>query len=471
MHDERYPRTMLASLAPFRKADASLIAIVGGGASGALMTAHLLKCAGDAVRVTLIEPRAQLGRGLAYATENESHRLNVRVSNMSAFPDDPDHFWNWLRGNGHKGEDRFCFVPRLVYGRYLGALVEERLAETDPRRVRWLRETVQSLSERNGAVTLGFSGSEPATFDIAVLCCGHEASETLDAPFVSPWEDPRTWKTAPDSTILILGTGLTMVDAAIALSESGHRGPIVALSRRGLLPQAHRRVEPRPITETELPSPARLSSFLNWLRARAREDMQNGGDWRSVVDGLRPHVQAMWRAMPSRSRQRFLEHARPWWDIHRHRMAPEVEAKIRALQESGQLRILPGHLLKVDAKRDGASVSIRPRASEALVRLEASRIVSCRGLTTDPRRSSNPLVAQLVAEGYARADPLGIGLDVDNDCAIVDASGRASERIFAVGPMSQAAFWESIAVPDIRLQAASLAQRLSERAHSAAPAT
>ena len=206
--------------------------------------------------------------------------------------------------------------------------------------------------------------------------------------------------------------------------QSGHRGPIVALSRRGLLPQAHRRVEPQPITETELPSPARLSSFLNWLRARAREEMQSGGDWRSVFDGLRPHVQAIWRAMPSRSRQRFLEHARPWWDIHRHRMAPEVEAKIRALQESGQLRILPGHLLKVDAKRDGASVSIRPRASEAVVRLEVSRIVSCRGLTSDPRRSSNPLVAQLVAEGYARADPLGIGLDVDNDCAIVDASGR-----------------------------------------------
>ena len=152
-------------------------------------------------------------------------------------------------------------------------------------------------------------------------------------------------------------------------------------------------------------------------------------------------------------------------------MAPEVETKIRALQESGQLRILPGHLLEVNAKRDGASVSIRPRASEALVRLEVSRIVSCRGLTSDPRRSSNPLVAQLVAEGYARADPLGIGLDVDNDCAVVDASGRASERIFAVGPMSQAAFWESIAVPDIRLQAASLARRLTEQAHLAARAT
>jgi uncharacterized NAD(P)/FAD-binding protein YdhS len=461
---------MLASLARLRKADARSIAIVGGGASGALMTAHLLKCAGEAVRVTLIEPREQIGRGLAYATENDSHRLNVRASNMSAFPDDPDHFWRWLRANGHSGEDRFCFLPRLVYGRYLGSLIEDRLAETDQRRVRWLRELVTSMSERDGSVTLRFAGSATAAFDMAVLCCGHEAPESLDAPFVSPWEDPRAWNTAPNSTILILGTGLTMVDAAIALSESGHRGPIVALSRRGLLPHAHRRVEPAPITETELPSPARLASFLRWLRARARVEIQNGGDWRSVVDGLRPHVQAIWRAMPSRSRQRFLEHARPWWDIHRHRMAPEVEAKIRALRKSGQLRILAGHLLEVNSKRDGASISIRPRASEDLVRLEASRIVSCRGLTSDPRRSSNPLVAQLVADGYARADPLGIGLDVDNDCAVVDASGRASERLFAVGPMSQAAFWESIAVPDIRLQAASLARRLTEQRRLAAQA-
>jgi uncharacterized NAD(P)/FAD-binding protein YdhS len=426
------------------------------------MTAHLLKRAGDAVRVTLIEPREQIGRGLAYATENVSHRLNVRASNMSAFPDDPDHFWNWLQANGYRGEDRFCFLPRLVYGRYLGSLIEGRLVETDPR-VRWIREAVTGLNERDGSVTLRLSGSETAVFDMVVLCCGYEASETLEAPFVSPWEDSSLWNTAPDSTILILGTGLTMVDAAITLSESGHRGPIVALSRRGLLPQPHSRVDVAPIAQTELPSPATLAPVLHWLRARARDEMRSGGDWRSVIDGLRPHVQALWRAMPSRSRRRFLEHARPWWDIHRHRMAPEVETKIRALQESGQLRILAGHILEVNAKRDGASVSIRPRGSEALVRLEVSRIVSCRGLISDPRRSSNPLVAQLLAEDYARVDPLGIGLDVADRCAVVDARGRASERIFAVGPMSQAAFWESIAVPDIRLQAASLARRLTEQ--------
>jgi uncharacterized NAD(P)/FAD-binding protein YdhS len=220
-----------------------------------------------------------------------------------------------------------------------------------------------------------------------------------------------------------------MVDATIALSESGHRGPIVALPRRGRLPQAHRRVDVAPIAQTELPSPSTLAPVLHLLRARAHDETRSGGDWRRIIEGLRPHVQAIWRAIPSQSRRRFLEHARPWWDIHRHPMAPEVETKIRALQESGQLRIPAGHIVEVNAKRDGASVSIRPRASEALVHLEVSRIVSCRGLNSDPRRSSNPLVAQLLPEGYARVEPLGMGLDVDSDCTAIDASG-AFQTVF-----------------------------------------
>jgi uncharacterized NAD(P)/FAD-binding protein YdhS len=454
---------MSASLALSTRAGAHSIAIVGGGASGALVTAHLLKRASHEVRLTLFEPRADIGRGLAYATENESHRLNVRASNMSAFPQDPDHFWRWLKANGRQGEDRACFVPRSVYGRYLASLIEDHLADAGAPSVRWLRKTVVGLAQREGSVILRFSDGETAAFDVAILCCGHEPSEELAAPFVDPWEEPSSWNAALDSTILILGTGLTMVDAAISLSESGHRGPIVALSRRGLLPQAHRRVDHEPIAESEPPSPAKLAPFLHWLRARTRDEMKRGGDWREVFDGLRPHTQALWRAMPSESRRRFLEHARPWWDTHRHRMAPEIATKIGALIECGQLRILSGRVLKVNPKPDGASVSIRPRASAAAFALEVSRIVSCRGLASDPGRSANPLVAQLLADGYARVEALGIGLDVDGDCALIDASGRASDRVFAVGPMSVAAFWEVIAVPDIRLQAASLAQRLTER--------
>ena len=354
-------------------------------------------------------------------------------------------------------------MPRAAYGRYLASLIESPLTATGGPRMRWLRKTAVALGQLDGSVVLRFSDGEAAAFDIAILCCGHEPSEESAAPFVTPWEEPALWNDAPDSTILILGTGQTMVDAAVSLKELGHRGPIVAVSRRGLLPQAHRRVGPTPIAENELPSSRKLAPFLNWLRARAREESHRGGDWRSVIDGLRPHTQAIWRTMPSEARRRFLEHARPWWDVHRHRMAPQVEAKIDALRSSGQLRILAGRVLHVNPIGDGASVSVRPRGADKAFQLEVSRIVSCRGLTSDPRQSSNPLVAQLLGAGHARVDPLGLGLDVDGDCSLIDASGRASDRVFVVGPMSQAAFWEVIAVPDIRLQAALLAQGLSRR--------
>jgi uncharacterized NAD(P)/FAD-binding protein YdhS len=454
---------MSALLAPSTSIGGASIAVVGGGASGALMTAHLLRLTDD-VPLTLVEPRAQLGRGLAYATQNESHLLNVRASNMSAFADDPDHFWRWLKGRGHTGDDRFCFAPRATYGHYLASLIEAPLPAADGPRVRWLRKTVVALAQRDGSVVLRFSDGEAAVFDIAILCCGHESSEEFAAPFVTPWEEPSSWNTAPDSTILILGTGQTMVDAAVSLKESGHRGPIVAVSRRGLLPQAHRRVDPAPIADNELPSSDKLAPFLRWLRRRARDESRRGGDWRSVVDGLRPHTQSIWRAMPGEARQRFLEHARPWWDVHRHRMAPQVETKIEALRRSGQLQVLAGRIIEVNPNVNGATVSVRPRGAGAPFQLEVSRIVSCRGLTNDPRQSSNPLVAQLLDDGYARVDPLGIGLDVDSDCALIDVGGRSSDRIFAIGPMSQAAFWESTAVPDIRLQAASLASRLTRGA-------
>jgi uncharacterized NAD(P)/FAD-binding protein YdhS len=170
-----------------------------------------------------------------------------------------------------------------------------------------------------------------------------------------------------------------MVDAAVSLKESGHRGPIVAMSGRGLLPQAHRRVDPAFISDKELPSSDKLAPFLHWLRRRAGAEMRRGGDWRSVIDGLRPYTQTIWRARPREVRRRFIEHARPWWDVHRHRLALQVETKIEALRRRGQLRVLAGRIIEVNPKPNGATVLVRTRCAAAPFQLGVSRIVSCRG--------------------------------------------------------------------------------------------
>jgi uncharacterized NAD(P)/FAD-binding protein YdhS len=312
-------------------------------------------------------------------------------------------------------------------------------------------------------VEIDLTTGPPLTADIAILACGHESVEAAAPLYVSPWTEPVGGDAPPDATLLILGTGLTMVDSALALEEQNHKGRIVALSRRGLLPHAHKRIEPIQIDAKAAPFDQPLSALLHWLRARVREAETRGRDWRSVVDGLRPHTQAIWREMSARRRERFLEHARPWWDTHRHRMAPNVAQRIHAMIESGRLEIVAGKMIEAIPTADGARVALRRRGSPVVDHLDVARIISCTGVRSDPEQSGNPLIASLFANGLARTDPLRIGIEVAPDCAIIDARGQPSRRLFAIGPMSQAAFWEIIAVPDIRLQTADLAARLNSR--------
>jgi uncharacterized NAD(P)/FAD-binding protein YdhS len=440
------------------------VVIVGAGASGALMTAHLLRLIPAGLCLTIVEKRERLGRGLAYGASNPGYLLNVRAANMSAFADDPEHFWRWLAAQGEiKGDDdRFRFVPRSVYGRYLESLIVAHARAADGSGVLTvLRDEVREVRQTAGGVELALSSGGRLSAEVAILACGHEGLAHDGPLHLSPWSEPVGGGAPPDSTILILGTGLTMVDTAAALLESGHQGRIVALSRRGLIPQGHRDVEPSTIDVAAVPSDRGLAGICQWLRELARRAEARGGDWRSVIDGLRPHTQAIWRTMPPGARRRFLEHARPWWDVHRHRMAPEIAARLRGWIDCGRVEILAGRIVEIAAGQEAARVSLRRRVAVEVETIEVSRIIACKGVTSDPRHSANPLVESLFDHGLARADPLGIGIDVGPDCAIIDRQGRASQRLFAIGPMSQAAFWEIIAVPDIRLQTARLAAHLA----------
>jgi uncharacterized NAD(P)/FAD-binding protein YdhS len=437
------------------------IVIVGGGASGALMAAHLLRERPANLTVTIVEARAELGRGLAYSTGNPSHLLNVRAANMSAFADDPDHFTRWLSRQADAPAARegpeFHFVSRGLYGRYLESLLLEHMATPH---LTVVQDQARGLSVGSNGVEIALASRAPIRAEVAILACGHEGVADESPVYVSPWSEPLGGGAPKDATLLILGTGLTMVDTALALEEQGHRGPIVALSRRGLLPHAHRRVEPLPIDAKSAPLDRDLSAMLAWLRRLAGGWEMGGGDWRGVVDGLRPHTQSIWRAMTPGRRERFLEHARPWWDIHRHRMAPEIAARIGAMIARGGLQIIPGKVVEAIQEGAGARVTLRRRGSQSLETLSVARIISCKGVRSNPEQSANPLVESLFVQGLARADPLRIGIEVDPHCAILDSDGRPSPRLFAIGPMSQAAFWEIVAVPDIRLQTAALSQRL-----------
>jgi uncharacterized NAD(P)/FAD-binding protein YdhS len=446
--------------------------IVGGGASGVLLAYQLLRLGRSAFRVTLIEQRAEIGRGLAYHTGNPEHLLNVRAANMSALPEDPDHFWRWLSAQDTCGcADRYCFVPRGVYGDYIASLIRPLVARGDDADgLRIVNSECVAIRENADGVVAELAGGVELAGDIVILATGHDARKIPAACYADPWTPPSTAGIKKDGVVLILGSGLTMADYVLSLLRNGHTGPIVAMSRRGLMPKAHRRVPPLSIDERQIPFGASASQLLRWLRQLVESHRAQGGNWRGVVDGLRPFTQRLWRELPLHSRRRFLEHARAWWDIHRHRMAPEVESTISKAIAEQRLTLTAAKIADISPNSTGATVRYRRRGQAALESLEVDTIVDCTGIARDPAATGNPVVRNLFDQGMARVDPLQMGLEVAPDCAVINRWGLPSRRLFAVGPLTRAAFWEMIAIPDIRNQCVQLAERMVQNAAMPEPA-
>ena len=436
--------------------------IVGGGASGVLLAYQLLHRSTPDFRVTLIEKRADIGRGLAYHTGNPEHVLNVRVANMSAIPDEPDHFWRWLtsrEGVPPPCPDPYCFVPRRIYGDYIASLLSSSKGRS-LHRLTIVQGTCVDVGEESSVVVVRLEDSRCYVGDLAVLATGHDI-RTCAPGYADPWLSPSAAGVDPDATVLVLGSGLTMVDYVQSLVHDGHRGPVVAMSRRGLLTKPHRRVDPVRIQETQVPFGAGIGPLLRWFRGQVDAHVAEGGDWRSVIDGLRPYTQRLWRELPPASKRRFLEHARAWWDVHRHRMAPEVEARITHALTEGRLTLIAAKVTHIEPNASGSRVRYRRRGQSEILSMQVGAIIDCTGIVKDPLASANPAVRSLLGRGLARIDPLRIGIEIDPDCAIVNRDGIPSRRLFAVGPLTRAAFWEIIALPDIRNQCAELAAKLA----------
>lgn len=439
--------------------------IVGGGASGVLLAAQLLRSADPALRVALVEKSGAFGRGLAYSTTLDAHVLNVGAHNMSAFADDPDHFRRWLAGRGiEPAPGRPLFAPRRLYGDYLGDIAA-RLAEREPVRLTLLHGEAVSVARAGPGVTVGLAGGSALEADAAVLAAGHDPQPGNFA-FAVRRGEPADTPLPPDAPVLILGAGLSMVDAWLGLKAQGHAGPVFVLSRRGLLPRPHLGALPSPLQDIDVPLGASPARFLRWLRGLARAHEAAGGGWQDALDGLRPFNQRIWQAWSIEERRRFLRHAKAFWDVHRHRLAPQLHARLTKALESGALRLVAGRIGDVRQAPDGLAVSLRKRPTGGRERTETeelrvARIYDCTGVVRDLGAGSLAVVRALIGNGLARTDPLRLGLDVTTQCAVVDASGAASDRIFALGPLTRGVFFEIEAVPDIRVQAAWLAALLT----------
>ena len=436
------------------------IVIIGGGFSGTMQAINLLRH--DGPRATLIERSARLARGVAYSAAHPSHLLNVRAGNMSAYPDDARHFVNWLRARDRHA-DGGSFVSRQVYGEYLGEQLQAAVAVAGDR-LTIVKGDAVDLKADDTSVEVSLAGNRAVKADAAVLALGNlppRAPQGLDPTAFGadlylndPWSASIGEGLTDDDHVLMLGTGPTMVDAALLLEAQGFRGRITAISRRGLQPRVH--------DEAALGAPLveRPATVVSKLLADVRAAARTLG-WRAAVDQLRPHAHNLWLAANADERRRFLRHLRPWWDVHRHRLAPEVDARIAAMHAHHQLAIAAGKTVSFTRSSGGVAVRWRPRGQDGEQTLQARRIINCTGPQCDVFATREPLLRRMLSTGLIRPDAGRLGLDVDVQGRLIGADGRIGERLFALGPMTRGTFWEITAVPDIRQQTWSLARRLA----------
>ena len=455
-----------------------VIAVIGGGASGTLTAIHLLRLAATGrppVRIALIDAGGRHGLGQAYSTMHPGHLLNAPAGTMSAVAGDPGQLLRWATSNRvtHDG-----FLRRADYGRYLRDTLAEAARRAGPGST-VTPVTAQAVRISDCAprhpLRLHLAADGHIDADIAVLAIGSPAPAAPcpvpDSPryIPDPWAPGALRRAADGRPVIVLGTGLTAMDVAIAVTDAHPRTVVHAVSRHALLPRAHRR-SAEPGRPTWLPAlagpggPVRLSELMWQVRA-AMSDRPEA--WEEIMDALRPHVPRLWQRLSVADRQVFLRHVARYWEVHRHRMPPETARRVSALLGTGRLSVHAGRVREVTAESRGLRVRIEygtGPAAGTCAEHEAGWVINATGPDGDITRTRDPLLRDLFGHGLARPDRLRLGLDATASGAILDTAGRPSGTLFTLGPPLRGLWYETTAIPEIRTQAAALALRLTAAA-------
>ena len=455
------------------------VLIIGGGLSGTLLAVQLLRLPGTR-KVLVIEPRMELGRGEAYSAVELGHTLNGNAARMSVDPDNADDLTHWLSeyiaaGGWPESDQQHVpvselFPPRGIFGVY----AQQRLAQAragSASTVEHIRAEVIDVQVEPGGVRLTLDDGRALRGARAVLATGmfpaartpQTHSSGVNAAAVDPWDVRAMTQLDPHATVLIIGSGLTMVDAVVSLEQAGHRGPIEIFSRHGLLP--HVRRQP-PTWADFLADDHGLRSPLQLLRAVRREcqkALAQGIDWQAPLDTVRVHIGRLWSQASEREKRQFVRHVRPWWESHHHRSPPLSAELLARLHGEGRLRIHAASFLGLEPTVNGeVTLRLRRRGEQRTTHFSGAALINSSGIEYDWRRVARPLPRQLLARGLIKPGPLALGIAADASGAVLDEHGVVSERLFAMGPPLRGMWWESTAVTDVALQAKALALKLAQ---------
>jgi uncharacterized NAD(P)/FAD-binding protein YdhS len=452
------------------------IVIVGAGFSGTVLAANLLRRPlSHASDIVLIERSAAMGRGVAYADREFPYLLNVPAARLSAESQDPLQFLRFAQRHA-PGVGMEDFLPRALYGDYLQDVLwqAERAAPESTRLLRVFGE-VRQITRRGGGQPLAvqFADRAPIVADRVILALGNPPPRPLPwaaavgghgAYRPDPWDLPKTLGTK--HSVLIVGNGLTMADVVLALSQNADRAPLLhTISRRGLIPLPQTAFRPTAVQDDGEALLTRANSIRQVLavsREMARGMQDNGGDWREAVTFIRHLAPALWRRLPEAEQRRFVRHLQAHWDIHRHRLPPQLGERIASLRRSGTLQVNAGRIDSATAAGEQLRVAWRPRGSRgAAVTLTVDLVVNATGPDYSLKYSADPLLNSLRTAGMVSEDALDLGLRTALYGACVDAQGTASRHLYYLGPMLRATHWEATAATELRDHAEKLAAHLA----------
>ncbi|MBX7205453.1 MAG: FAD/NAD(P)-binding protein [Bacteroidia bacterium] len=440
------------------------VAIIGAGASGVLTCFHLHRLK-PGTKIYLIESNpVQAGKGLAYSTGDETHLLNVAAGKMSAFPEEPGHFLNWLIQNNYSFTED-SFVPRKLYGNYIKSILDALLPH-----ITLIKQEAVGLAKKGEELEILLANGEKVTGKKVLLALGNFPPSSVGgvsneiklhpAYHGNPWKETVFKNLTPQENIFIIGSGLTMVDMAMTLSKLNHRGKILSVSTHGFLPQVHEKTIPYPDFYADLKNCNSVNSLTIKMHRHIARAARNGINWRAVVDAIRPHTQELWLHLSVQQKKEFIDKIRHIWGVARHRIPAESNAILNNLIEKGQMKLKAGRILQITPQQNQLLVEYKLRSNQQPEQFLADRIINCTGPESDFKKVLSPLVQQLLRNKMIHCDPLQLGINAHADGRVMDEGNVPSENLYTIGPCMKGILWECTAVPEIRHQSLAIAQKL-----------
>ena len=447
------------------------IVIIGGGFTGTALAIHLARQGLPGLSVTVIEPRDGLAQGVAYGTRDPAHRINVPASRMQLAGDEEGVFDDDYRASagfradpGALWHDGNVYPQRGEFGRWVSAQFIHQQKHS-PVTLRHLQDSAVSL--RNKVVTT--ARGERIRADQVVLAISHPppALPALLKPLqdhpgliANPWQHDALTQVASGDRVAIIGSGLTMSDVVASLHRQQHRGRITVFSRRGQLPRANLSGNHETYAlDYSQPQSATARGWLHWVRQEVKRAAALNLPWQLVLDDIRRNGQRIWQSLPLPEQQRFLQHLRPWWDVHRYRIAPQVSQVLSQLQASGQLSLRAARLIAAEPAGDALRLTLRLRGAGQEV-CEVDKVIVTTGPAHNALLDSNPLLSQLQGDGVIQPDALAMGIRVNALSQAVNTQGEASPWLYVAGPAARGRFGELMGLPQVAEHAESVARML-----------